>query len=60
MAEKQAQVTRQYTLGIPPSIITNELAGLYGENVLADMYNTIQLYQIYDWGAEFAVDTIKD
>lgn len=60
MAEKQAQVTRQYTLGIPPSIIKDELSGLYGQNVLADMYNTIQLYQIYDWGAEFVVDTMKD
>ena len=60
MAEKQAQVTRQYALGIPPSIIKDELSGLYGQNVLADMYNTIQLYQIYDWGAEFVTDTTKD
>lgn len=58
--ETEAQVTKVYSLGIPPSIIKEELSGLYGANVLADMYDVIQLYDIYDHGASFVVDTTKD
>lgn len=59
MAE-QNQVTIEYNLGIPPSLIKDELTGLYGANVLRDMYDVIRLYDIYDNGASYVVDNIKD
>lgn len=47
-------------LNIPPSIIKTELTGLYGANVLQDMYEVIQLYKIYESGADYARDSHMD
>ena len=57
---KQEQVTKVYTLGIPPSIIKEELSGLYGSNVLQDMYDVMRLYDVYDNGAPYSIDTKQD
>ena len=51
-------VTR--VLNIPSSLITAELEGLYGTNVLQDMQNTIALYDIYENGADFVAEGSKD
>lgn len=59
-APNPSPITKVYTLGIPPSIIKEELSGLYGANVLADMYDVMQLYDIYDNGAPYATDSTKD
>lgn len=47
-------------LNIPSSLITAELEGLYGTNVLQDMQNTIALYDIYENGADFVAEGSKD
>lgn len=47
-------------LNIPSSLIKTELEGLYGTNVLQDMRNIIRLYDVYENGAEYAVEVSKD
>lgn len=47
-------------LSIPNSLITAELEGLYGTNVLQDMQNIIQLYDVYEKGADYTVESSKD
>lgn len=46
-----------HTLPIPGTLITAELEGLYGQNVLRDMGEIIKLYEIYENGADFALPT---
>ena len=55
-----AQISTTYVLSIPPSLVKDELTGLYGANVLADMYDVMRLYDTYDNGATYAVDTTQD
>lgn len=52
--------TSSRVLNIPNSLITSELEGLYGSNVLQDMKNIINLYDVYENGAEYAVESSKD
>lgn len=40
-------------LRIPGSIISEELEGLYGSEVLSELQSILKLYKIYDKGAEF-------
>lgn len=40
-------------LDIPAGLIKEELEGLYGSNVLRDMYDTIRLYNVYEHGAPY-------
>lgn len=47
-------------LNIPPSIIKTELTGLYGANVLRDMYEVMQLYKVYESGADYVRDNNMD
>lgn len=47
-------------LNIPPSIIKTELTGLYGANVLQDMYEVMQLYKVYESGADYVRDNNTD
>lgn len=47
-------------LDIPNSLIRAELEGLYGTVVLQDMHNIIHLYDVYENGAEYAVESSKD
>lgn len=47
-------------LNIPSSLIQGELEGLYGANVLSDMYETIQLYNVYEHGAPYTQDKNLD
>lgn len=49
-----------HVLNIPNSLITAELEGLYGTNVLQDMHNIIQLYEVYEHGAEYTAEASKD
>ena len=51
MAEKTPSVT--WMSNIPQSLIKTELEGLYGAQVLQDMQEIIELYDIYEMGAEF-------
>lgn len=54
MADKlQASVDVTRLLSIPTSIIKTELDGLYGTNVLEDMYEVIRLYNVYEHGAPY-------
>lgn len=55
-------VTTEVTnlLNIPPNIIKSELTGLYGANVLRDMYEVIQLYNVYESGADYLRDSNLD
>ena len=54
MADKlQASVDVTRLLNIPTSIIKAELEGLYGTNVLEDMYEVIRLYDVYEHGAPY-------
>ena len=45
---------------IPYNLIQEELEGLYGNRVLAEMQQIIKYYDIYEHGAEFKVDTGLD
>lgn len=47
-------------LSVPSTLITAELEGLYGTNVLQDMQNIIQLYDVYENGAEYKAEASKD
>jgi len=40
-------------LRIPQSLVSAELDGLYGSTVLRDMHQIIQLYDVYDKGADY-------
>lgn len=52
--------TMQHVLNIPNSLIKTELEGLYGTSVLQDMQNIINLYEVYERGAEYAAEASKD
>lgn len=50
----------QNVLGVPAGLIKEELSGLYGTNVLSDMYNIIRLYDTYENGAPYTAEISKD
>lgn len=43
-------------LRLPSSLISDELEGLYGSEVLAELNSIINLYKVYDHGAEFIAE----
>lgn len=43
-------------LRLPSSLINEELEGLYGSEVLAELNSIIKLYEVYDKGAEFVAE----
>lgn len=45
---------------LPRSLIDAELEGLYGSRVLADMQETISLYDVYENGASYMADQTQD
>lgn len=45
---------------IPYSLIQQELNGLYGSTVLSEMGNIIKLYDVYENGSDFLVETNPD
>lgn len=47
-------------LNIPNSLISTELEGLYGTTVLRDMFNIINLYEVYERGAEYTTEKSND
>ena len=47
-------------LNVPNSLITEELNGLYGSNVLHDMTEIINLYDVYENGASYPIEATKD
>lgn len=47
-------------LPVPTSLITEELAGLYGSRVLQDMREIIGLYDIYENGVDFTPSASED
>lgn len=47
-------------LNIPTGLIKTELEGLYGTNVLQDMYSIIKLYDIYEHGAPYTQEGSLD
>lgn len=47
-------------LNIPASLIKSELEGLYGSNVLKDMYEVIALYDVYENGASYVQEVNTD
>ena len=47
-------------LNIPHGLIKAELEGLYGTSVLQDMQNIIDLYEVYEHGAEYKAEASKD
>lgn len=47
-------------LNIPNRLIIDELEGLYGARVLEDINHTIKMYNIYENGSDFPIDSTKD
>lgn len=47
-------------LNVPNSLITAELEGLYGSNVLHDLQEIIDLYDVYEHGAEYKIESSTD
>ena len=45
---------------VPHNLISQELAGVYGNDLLRETNELIELYKIYDNGAEFTLDLNKD
>lgn len=45
---------------LPFNLINMEIAGIYGTNLLIEMNELIELYKIYEQGADFPIDTEKD
>ena len=45
---------------LPNNLINAEISGIYGSALLSEMNELIELYKIYESGADFAVDTSKD
>lgn len=60
MATEPVSIDVTRLLNIPTGLIKNELEGLYGSAVLRDMYEIINLYSIYETGAEFTTDSNGD
>lgn len=58
MGNKTTEITN--LLNIPASIIKTEISGLYGANVLQDMYEVIKLYQVYESGADYVRESNLD
>lgn len=52
--------TIQNVLNIPGGLIKEELSGLYGTNVLQDMYDIIKLYDTYEKGAKYTAEAAQD
>ena len=46
-------------LRVPYSLISDELEGLYGSQVLSEMAEIIEYYQVYDHGANFKTEGSK-
>lgn len=57
---KEANVDVSKLLTIPTGLIKTELEGLYGNRVLADMYEIIKLYSVYEKGADYDLDQNTD
>ncbi len=51
---------RIYNASIPQQIITEEIGGIYGSELLHELGELIRYYQIYDKGAKFNHDGAKD
>ena len=51
LEEKIVFTPKQY--GVPTSLITSELEGVYGQGILQDLNHIMRLYDIYDSGADF-------
>lgn len=49
-----------YNVWVPRNLITEELSGIYGNQVLADMGRIINYYNIYDNGTDFPVSADSD
>lgn len=47
-------------LRIPSGLIKSELEGLYGANILRDLYSIIELYDVYENGAEYTTEVSQD
>lgn len=60
MANKPVSIEVSGLLDVPTGLIKAELEGLYGTNVLQDMRDIIQLYDIYDNGADYQTDASAD
>lgn len=45
---------------IPNNLISAELTGIYGKDLLRETNELIELYKIYEQGADFAIDANKD
>ena len=57
---RDASVEVSHLLNVPSSLIKAELEGMYGSAVLRDMYEIIQLYDIYEKGVQYPVEGTKD
>lgn len=60
MATRTQTIEMSTALSIPSSLIKAELEGLYGSNILRDMKEVINLYTIYEGGADYKLDADAD
>ena len=58
--DSQFLVNQIQGYNITSSIVTQELTGLYGAEVLTDMADILKAYKIYFQGSEFTVDAHED
>lgn len=58
--KNETSVQSSAMLSLPSRLITTELEGLYGSRVLEDMKRTLELYDIYEHGADYKQDGSVD
>lgn len=47
-------------IGVPLGMLQNEVAGIYGQKLLADLGRILGYYEIYEWGARFLTEGADD
>lgn len=55
-----SNVSQIMDFNMTKSLIHAEMSGIYGNEILQDMYHIIRMYGVYERGAEFTVDSTGD
>ncbi len=54
------EITPRFDQSVSMRIINDEISGVYGQELLTEIQSLIRFYNIYDFGADFAVEGAKD
>ena len=54
------EITLRFDQSIASRVINDEIAGIYGQELLSELQSLIRFYHIYDSGADFPTEGAKD